>query len=49
MSKYQLDEKQKKLNQKYTGQAFSGQQSQKEKLAQIKEKMKRQKKNVIEE
>jgi hypothetical protein len=39
MGKYQLDEKQKKLNQKYTGVAMK-QLSQKEKIAQLKEKVK---------
>lgn len=38
MGKYQLDDKQKKLNQKYTGTAMK-QISKKEKIAQLKQKV----------
>lgn len=39
MGKYQLDEKQKKLNQNFTGQKFKSNLSQKEKIEQLKKKM----------
>ncbi|WP_283770042.1 MULTISPECIES: hypothetical protein [unclassified Enterococcus] len=42
MGKYQLDDKQKKLNQKYTGTAIK-QTSQKEKIEALKQKVKNKK------